>query len=204
MASIHSAKYITKLDMNSAYHQLQLHPEVRELTTFVLPGGSYRFKKAPYGLADVPGSFQKMMDMICAGCDGVLNYLDDVIVTADTEEEHDARLRRILKKFQHYGLTLNREKCTYKVHTLDWLGATISEQGVQMSAENTEAVKNLHTPENQAELRSVLGLFQYFSKFLPDFASEVAPLRALLKANSTQLTWTENIKTPTTKLRTCY
>ena len=182
-ASVHDVSYITKLDMKSAYHQLELFPDTRELTTFVVPGGLYRYKRAPFGLADLPGSFQHMMDSICQDLPGTLCYLDDIIVMGSTSEEHDKRLTKVLEKFSRFGITLNREKCIYKVQSLDWLGATISKDGVQMSQKNIEAITKLKVPSNISELRSVLGLFQHYSKYIPDFTSIVEPLRYLTRDN---------------------
>ena len=71
----------------------------------------------------------------------------------------------------------------YKVQRLDWLGATISKDGVQMSQKNIEAITKLKVPSNISELRSVLGLFQHYSKYIPDFTSIVEPLRYLTRDN---------------------
>jgi len=189
LASIHSAKYITKLDLKAAYHQLLLHPDIRELTTFVLPSGVYRFCKAPYGLADLPGSFQKMMDIICAGLEGCLAYLDDVIVWGSTIAEHDARLRAVLDRFARYGITLNPDKCLYRETKVEWLGVSISADGVEITESNASSLRDLPAPSTPAELQSVLGTFQYYSKFIPGFATIVEPLRSLLQA-STPATYT--------------
>ena len=181
LASIHNVEYITKLDMNCAYHQLELHPETRELTTFVLPSGLYRYRKCPFGLSDQPGSFQLMMDTITAGYPGVYCYLDDIIIVGKSSEEHDSRLHTLLKKLKSYGATLNREKCVYKVKQLDWLGYEISSNGIQMTDKNISAIKNLPTPKNVSQLRTVLGTLQYYSKFIPHFSERVELLRALTR-----------------------
>ena len=188
LASIHSTTYITKLDLNAAYHQLLLHPETRELTTFVLPSGVYRFRKAPYGLADLPGSFQRMMDVILAGAPGCLSYLDDIIVWGNTSDEHHHNLRAVLTCLVSHGITLNADKCEYKLPQIEWLGVTISVSGVAMTDVNIRALKDLKEPTSPAELQSVLGTMQYYAKFIPDFASLVAPLRELLR-NPTPATY---------------
>ena len=82
-----------------------------------------------------------------------------------TSEEHDLRLTNVLKKFSRFGITLNLQKCVYKVQKLERLGAVISKDGVQMSEKNIEAITKLKIPTNVSELRSVLGLFQHYSKY---------------------------------------
>ena len=177
--------------MKSAYHQLELHPDTRELTTFVVPGGLYRYKHAPFGLADLPGSFQHMMDSVVSDLPGTLCYLDDIIVFGNTSEEHDLRLTNVLKKFSRFGITLNLQKCVYKVQKLEWLGAVISKDGVQMSEKKIEAITKLKLPTNVSELWSVLGLFQHYSKYIPDFTDVVEPLRRLTRDN-VLFVWTKS------------
>ena len=102
--------------------------------------------------------------------------------------QHDTQL---LQKLQKYGVTLNKQKCIYKVKKLEWLGYVLSEEGVQMSDKNISAIKNLPTPTNVSELRSVLGTLQHYSKFIPNFAALVEPLRALTREKVVHWNWTK-------------
>jgi hypothetical protein len=97
---LNGACYFSKLDMKSAYHQLDLHCESQELTAFITHDGIFCFKKVPFGLASAPAAFQKMMGKILHGLQGVVCFIDDCIVYGNTKEEHDARLQAVLSCLQ--------------------------------------------------------------------------------------------------------
>ncbi|XP_064482914.1 uncharacterized protein K02A2.6-like [Ornithodoros turicata] len=77
--SLAGARYFSKLDLTSAYHQVELSPESRSLTTFITHEGLFRFKRVGFGLASAPSVFQKLMANLLNGCKGVLVYLDDIV-----------------------------------------------------------------------------------------------------------------------------
>lgn len=86
----------SKLDIREAFLQIELNPNSRDITTFITSKGLFRFKRMPFGLVSAPETFQRVMDEILAGCEGVYWYLDDVMVEGATVEEHDARLNEVM------------------------------------------------------------------------------------------------------------
>ena len=105
------ATVFTQLDLASAYHQLLLHPESRDLTCFITYDGLYRFRRVCFGISSAPSAFQKMMSSILAGMSGVQCYLDDVVIYGKTAEEHNQNLHNVLSKLDSYGIKLNHSKC---------------------------------------------------------------------------------------------
>lgn len=188
-AELRGATMFSTLDLQSAYHQVTLHEDSRSLTTFITHDGLFRFKRVPYGLASAPSCFQRMMSLVLKGQSGVQCYLDDIIVTGATVEEHDRNLKAVLKRIDNAGLKLNYSKCHIRKTELTFLGHIVSAKGLQPDASHVEAVSQAPPPTDLITLRSFLGLTGWYQKFVPDYAVVVEPLRALLRG-SVPFNWT--------------
>nr|XP_054760411.1 uncharacterized protein K02A2.6-like [Lytechinus pictus] len=115
---LEGSSVFSKLDLASAYHQLELAEESRDLTAFITHDGLFRYKRVCFGLASAPSTFQKMMTSILAGLPGVQCYLDDVIVYGKDKTEHDKRFTDVLTRMQNVGLRLNNKKCKFHLTEL--------------------------------------------------------------------------------------
>ena len=113
LAQLTGARFFSKLDANSGFWQIPLSSASRLLTTFITPSGRYCFNKLPFGIASAPEHFQKRMNAILHGLDGVLCLMDDVLVFGRDQEEHNQRLLAALKKIEAAGATLNAQKCEF-------------------------------------------------------------------------------------------
>ena len=158
LAQLSGAKVFSKLDANSGFWQIPLTEESRLLTTFITPYGRYCFNKLPFGISSAPEHFQKRMNKILSGLDGVLCLIDDTIVFGQTKEEHDLRLKAALERVQRAGVTLNKEKCEFGKEKLTFLGHLVDSQGIQADPEKTKAVREMNQPENVSELCRFLGM----------------------------------------------
>ncbi|CAM5171660.1 unnamed protein product [Natator depressus] len=188
-AELHGAKMFSTLDLQSAYHQVMLHEDSRDLTAFITHEGLFRFKRVPCGLASAPSAFQKMMSLILKNQHGVQCYLDDIIVFGNTSEENDNNLQSVLNCISKAGLKLNRSKCKFRQTELSFLGHTISQAGLKPDPTHILAISNAPPPTDLPTLRSFLGLTSWYAKFIPNYASVIEPLRELLWGSST-LVWT--------------
>nr|XP_037268801.1 uncharacterized protein K02A2.6-like [Rhipicephalus microplus] len=175
------ATHFSKLDLASAYHQVLLHPDSRDLTAFITHEGLFRFKRVCFGLASAPAAFHKMMATILDGCPSVLFYIDDVIVFGKSAE-HLLNLTKVLQNIKHAGLKLN-DKCLFDVPELSFLGHKVTAQSISPLPEKVDLVVNTPVPTDVAALRSFLGLVEYYSKFVPRLAQVVEPMRVLLRKN---------------------
>ena len=111
------------------------------------------------------------------------------MVTGSTDEEHLEHLSEVLKRLKEAGLKLKKDKCAYLLPSVDYLGHTISAEGLQTSESKVSGIVKAPTPKNVSELRSFLGLVNYYHKFLPDLATMLAPLYALLQKKISCMTW---------------
>lgn len=138
-----------------------------------------------FGVSCAPEIFQKTMETILAGLDGIIIYLDDIVVFGSTKAEHDKRLRELLKRLDQYGVLLNNRKCQYGVNEIEFLGHVLNPEGVKPTENRVKAIKCFREPETVSELRSFLGLVTYVGRFVPNLAGKTEPLRKLLRAGST-------------------
>ncbi|KAF7652087.1 hypothetical protein LDENG_00102050 [Lucifuga dentata] len=186
---LRGTKLFTTLDLQSTYHQVPLHENSHSLTTFITHDGLFLFKRVPYGLASGPSCFQRMMSTILKGLSGVQCYLDNIIVSGATPEEHDKRLMVVLWLTENAKLKLNLSKCNFRQTELSFLGHTVSERGLQPDASHVIAISQAPPPTDLSKLRSFLGLMSWYSKFVQDYVAVVEPLRALLHGSDV-FTWT--------------
>nr|XP_054761486.1 uncharacterized protein K02A2.6-like [Lytechinus pictus] len=178
---LEGSSVFSKLDLASAYHQLELAEESRDLTAFITHDGLFRYKRVCFGLASAPSTFQKMMTSILAGLPGVQCYLDDVIVYGKDKTEHDKRLTDVLTRMQNFGIRLNNKKCKFHLTELSYLGHSVSSEGISPDDDHIAAILKAPAPTDVGALRSALGLTNYYAKFVENYATVVEPLRCLLR-----------------------
>ena len=178
---LRGAEVYSTLDLTKAYHQLELHPDVRNMTAFATHDAVYRFKRCPLGMSSVPGAFQRVMATVLKGVQGVQSYLDDLIVFGATVQEHDQALATVLQKLKACNIQLNMEKCKLRQSSVSYLGLLVSKEGLKVDPDRIRSVAEAVAPTSREELQSFLGLAGYYAKFVPDFATVVEPLRQLLR-----------------------
>ena len=201
---MHGGKYFSKLDLNMAYHQIELHKDSREITTFAGPDSLYRYKRLIFGINMASEKFQQIVSQVIRGCPGAYNMSDDIVVVGRTEQEHDERLYKVVKTLAENGLTLNPNKCKIKLQSIKYMGHVISSNGLEVSSDKVTAIVKAPRPKDQFEVRSFLGLAQFCSKFVPHFATVTSSLWDLTKQDS-QFKWgdTEESAFQTLKKHLC-
>ena len=184
------ADVFSTIDMKAAYHQLPLHEESRQLTAFVTHEGVFQYRRCCFGLRSLPSCFQKMMEAILRGLPGTQVYLDDVIVSGRTREEHDRRLSDVMTRLAEYNVTLNKDKCRFGVSQIDFLGFSVSREGISVNPSRVQGLKDMQPPGTAKELQAVLGLFGFYSRFVPRYSTRVEELRRPLRKDAPPFTWT--------------
>ena len=187
------AVVFSSLDMKSAFNQLPLHEESRNLTAFMTPDGLWRYTRCCFGLSSIPAAFQKVMDKILSGLPGVQVYLDDIIVFGESQNQHDIHLQQVMARLEEHQVTLNREKCTFSATSLEFLGFTITRNGFKVSEDRVRGMKDMQSPKTAKQLQSALGLFGFYARFVDRFSTLVDPLRAALKIE--RFLWTAELET---------
>ena len=174
-------KHFTKLDLKHAYQQMLLDEESRKLVTINTHKGLYRYTRLPFGIAPAPAIFQKTMDTILQGLPRVICYIDDILLTGSTDEEHYSNLEEVLKRLQDHGIKLKAEKCSFMQKSVEFLGHRIDREGLHTTPQKIEAIKKAPQPRNVQELRSFLGMVHYYGKFISNLSTLLRPLNQLLQ-----------------------
>ena len=170
--------------------QLCLDEESQGLTTVNTHKGLYKYTRLPFGVASAPAMFQQVMDTVLQGLPNVICYLDDVLVTGSTVEEHLSNLEGVLKRLQQHNIRAKKSKCFFLCDSTEYLGHRIDAKGLHTTDDKVKAVQNAPVPKNVQELRSFLGLIHYYGKFLPNLSTLLHPLNTLLQTNSSW-EWTQ-------------
>ena len=152
--------------------------------------GLFRFKRLGFGINSAAELFQNVIQSSLAGLPGVINLSDDILVYGKNQTEHDERLRACLQRLREQNFTLNRGKCEFGVHTIEFFGHVFNTDGVSPDPKKVEALKLAEKPQSKEEVRSFLGLANYCGRFIPGLATLTDPLRNLLK-DSTPWSWTD-------------
>ena len=179
-ATLAGGKKFTKLDLSQAYQQLLLDDESKKIVTINTHRGLYQYTRLPFGVASAPAMFQKFMDTILQGIPHVICYIDDILITGKDDADHLKNLEAVLQRLQQHGLRLKLPKCYFMKLTVDYLGHLIDAEGLHATSEKLKAIVKAPTPKNVTELRSFLGLVNYYGKFLPNLSTFLHPLNNLL------------------------
>ena len=174
-------KRFTKLDLKHAYQQLPLSEESKQFLTINTSKGLYQYQRLPFGVASAPAIFQSIMDTILKGIDGVVCYIDDILITGRNDQEHLSRLEAVLSRLERYGVQLKWSRCGFLKKKVQFLGHVIDAEGVYPSPEKVQAIVEAPSPSTVTELRSFLGMLQYYGKFLPNLSTLLHPLNNLLR-----------------------
>ena len=182
--SISGSKVFSKLDLKWGYHQLELSPESREITTFATHCGLFRYKRLLFGVNSASEQYQYEIQTALAGTEGQEKISDNIIVHGKDQKEHDLRLEKVIMRSKERGLTLNAEKCQFSMDKLTFFGMVLSGNGISCTEEKVKAVKEAREPRTVSETRSFLGLVNYCGRFIPDLATVSEPLRRLTKSGT--------------------
>uniref|UniRef100_A0AAQ4Q6X4 Gypsy retrotransposon integrase-like protein 1 n=1 Tax=Gasterosteus aculeatus aculeatus TaxID=481459 RepID=A0AAQ4Q6X4_GASAC len=181
---LNGATVFSKLDLRAGYHQLELHPDSRYITTFTTHIGLRRYKRLSFGISSAAEVFQNAICQTLQGLSGVKNLSDDIIVYGASQTDHDNNLRALFQRLRESGLTLNREKCEFNKSRLEFFGFIFSAGGVSADPKKVIAVQQAADPQNPGEIRSLLGMANYCSRFIKDFSSISEPLRKLTRQDT--------------------
>lgn len=188
-------KYFAVMDMTSGYHQAPISQNSRKWTAFMTPFGIFEWQRLPMGLKGAPAYFQRILATVVLA--GLINitceqYLDDTIMPASSEDEFIERLTMILERFEKHDITVNPDKCVFGISTVTAVGHTINDQGVHFTREKLDSVLNFPKPKTQKQLKSFLGLANWFRDHIKNHSTIVQPLQDMLRdyKKRRQLIWT--------------
>ncbi len=134
MGRLQGAKVFSKLDLRDGYHQIAMSDKDQYKTAFTTRYGTFEWCVMPFGLCNAPSTFQRTMNHVFFDLldRGVLVYLDDVLIYSKTIETHKQLLREVFDILRKHKLFVKESKCALFLESVEFLGVTITSEGMQM------------------------------------------------------------------------
>ncbi|GJW33445.1 putative nucleotidyltransferase, ribonuclease H, partial [Tanacetum coccineum] len=180
---LQEAKYFSKIDLRSDYHQLRVRSEDIPKTEFRTRYGHYEFLVMPFGLTNAPAVFMDLMNRVFHDYldKSIVVFIDDILVYSKSKEEHEQHLRAVLGILREKKLYAKFSKCEFWLERVSFLGHVVSAKGIEVDPAKVEAVTNWPRPKSVTEVRSFLGLAGYYRRFVEGFSSLASPLTQLIR-----------------------
>lgn len=137
-----------------------------------------------YGLANAPAIFQRAMEKLLCGLDGISVWYDDICVTGPDTQTHIKGLEEVLRRLNDAGLRLQSDKCEFFKTSVTYLGYVISKSGLKTNPDKIKAIMEAPEPTNVTEVKRFLGVVNYYRNFIPNASSLLNPLHELLHGNA--------------------
>lgn len=190
-----NVKYLTSIDLKSAFWQIPLEASSREKTAFSVPGrGLFEFVRMPFGLCNAPQTLQRLMDRIIGPEfePKAFVYLDDCIIATNNFEDHLLTLKEIFTRLRKAGFTINIDKCQFCRPSLKYLGFVVDQNGLRTDPDKVSAISQFPLPSTVTEIKRFLGMCSWYRRFVPGFATLSAPISDLIKGKKKKMpvTWT--------------
>jgi hypothetical protein len=179
---LRGAKYFTKIDLRSGYHQVRIHPDDIHKTAFRTRYGHFEFLVLPFGLTNAPATFMHLMQSIFGPHldDFVIVFLDDILIYSKSLADHKKHVRMVLDLLRKNKLYAKESKCEFFQTSVSFLGHVVSAEGISMEEDKIKAIQEWPTPTNASGIRSFLGLAGYYRRFVRNFSKIASPLSELL------------------------
>ncbi|KAL3499013.1 hypothetical protein ACH5RR_041745 [Cinchona calisaya] len=177
------ARWFSKLDLRSGYWQVRIAEGDEHKTACVTRYGAYEFLVMPFGLTNAPATFCTLMNKVLREFldKFVVVYLDDIVIYSRTLEEHIQHLRKVFSVLKENQLFVKKEKCAFAEQEVPFLGHIVGRGQIRMDVSKIQAIVEWKPPTKVTELRSFLGLTNYYRKFVRSYSNITTPLTELLK-----------------------
>jgi hypothetical protein len=190
---LHKGKFFTAIDLRKGYYQIAMHPDDIEKTAMNTPFGLFEYLRMPFGLTTAPSAFTAVMNRVFSDMRGDhLNfYLDDIIISSDTAEQHYEHVKEVLTRLREAKLTIKLEKSCFAFQQVKVLGHFLTQSALKPNFDKLEGLVKAPHPQTLKQLRSFLGSANWFARFIPNLHNLVNPLYELTGSKCEKLEWNE-------------
>ena len=147
-----------------------LYPKnLDQKTAFVSLFGKWEFKRCPFGLAQAPAYFQRLVNNVLSGLTFAFGYLDDILVFSPDMESHLKHLRLLFERLRSADLKLKEIKCNFLKKHIQYLGHIVSGEGITPLPKKLDRIQKMLPPKTPKEVKQFPGLIGYYRTFVPRF-----------------------------------
>ena len=184
MPTLKISKIYSTFDMQTGYYHMVLSEKSKPKSAFVSAYGKWESKRCPFGLAQVPAYFQRLVSVVLSGLTFAFGYLDDILSFSPDMETHLKHLRVLFERLRSADLKLKEVKCNFLKKHIQYLGHIKSGEGISPVPAKLESRQKMLPPRNPKEVKQFLGLIGYYRKFAPQFSDLARPLNALTQKDT--------------------
>jgi hypothetical protein len=166
-SSVKGAKFFSKIDLTWGFWNLRLDEASSRLCTFVTPWGVFRYKRLPFGVSPAHEVFHRVLADVLRDLDGVLHYVDDVLIYGATLQEHDRRLKTVLQRLEAAGFAISKPKSVFRQPAVVFLGHLISGESIRPDPSKVTALRDMLLPTNISEHRGLMGFANFMAQYIP-------------------------------------
>ncbi len=190
-----NAKFFSKLDLTKGFHQIPIHPDSMDKTSFVTPFGKFRYKRLPFGLTNAPAVFQTTMYKCLQHISHCVNpYINDLIIYSCTWCDHLSHISSVSNTLKTHHLTAKPSKCVWGAKSLEFLGKIISADGISIPQARVSSFVSYVKPKTIKQMRSFLGLVNFYRDFIPSLACYTKSLSSsITKTSPKNVIWSERM-----------
>ncbi len=188
LSRLGNAKFLSKLDLLKGFHQVQLNLLSVNTLHFLCRHGKYQYKRMPFGLKNAPTTFQLLMQVVLRGLERFASpYIDDVVIFSVTWEDRLQHIDTVLSRLSEHDLTVKSSKCSWSCTLFEFLGYVVGEGHLSIPLAQVRQLQSYVRPHTVSQLRSFLGLPNFYSKFVPRFADISKVLTEHTRKNSPKI-----------------
>ena len=170
----------TEIDLAHAYQQVEMDEESQKLLVINTHKGLFMNTRLLQGLSPASAIFQKKVDQSIQGIDSTVAWVDNIIITGKTDDEHLRNIKSVLERLENRGFKVKPSKCKFMQPRIKVLGFEVSSDGIKTCDDKISAMISAPVPDNRTKLRSFLGLVNYYGRFLKNLSTTLHPLNELL------------------------
>ena len=185
-STLTDAKIFSLVDAKDGFLQVKLSEQSSYLTTFWTPCGKFLWLRMSFGISSSPEEFQRWLQVALDGLEGISTVADDILIVGRGQTEAEARIDQdrncanMLRRARSQNLNQNKAKMRLPMHELKYIGHVLSPEGVKADPDKVSDIKNMPTPTDGEQVRSLIGFTNYLAKFLPNLSATSEPLRRLI------------------------